>query len=220
MQNIIKTFETEYYGTERGVKNHSPLQIKPIYQYTTVVSIIVFISYPPLLWCSSLCLLIVPTIMIVQEKELGTIQQINVTPVRRLHFYPKIMPYWLVNQIGLPCCSPSSVASRPPLLRHPILSSCHFCLPHYSTQLPCCYCIQCNRDSSASHAHYPSSFILIFLLIRPVYHNLEDYAHMGTSHCLRQPPHLLPMWSYVWYTSKPPPSLIFSHISLFHDSSV
>ncbi len=39
---------------------------------------------------------------IVREKELGTIEQLNVTPVRRLHFIlGKMIPFWLIGLVGL-----------------------------------------------------------------------------------------------------------------------
>ncbi|MDR1553197.1 MAG: ABC transporter permease [Prevotellaceae bacterium] len=39
-----------------------------------------------------------PTLNIVSEKEAGTIEQINVTPVRRLQFiFAKLIPYWVIG---------------------------------------------------------------------------------------------------------------------------
>src|ERR1700744_4493917 len=38
---------------------------------------------------------------IVKEKEIGTIEQINVTPIKKYHFIlGKLIPYWLLGMIG------------------------------------------------------------------------------------------------------------------------
>ncbi|HHJ09750.1 MAG TPA: ABC transporter permease [Bacteroidetes bacterium] len=41
-------------------------------------------------------------INLVREKELGTIEQINVTPIRRIHFIPgKLIPFWIIALVEL-----------------------------------------------------------------------------------------------------------------------
>ncbi|MDR2911879.1 MAG: ABC transporter permease [Alistipes sp.] len=46
-----------------------------------------------------------PALNIVGEKEAGTIEQINVTPVRRLDFVlAKLIPYWLIGFVVLGVC--------------------------------------------------------------------------------------------------------------------
>lgn len=39
---------------------------------------------------------------IVREKEIGTIEQINVTPIKKYHFIlGKLIPFWLMSQVVL-----------------------------------------------------------------------------------------------------------------------
>lgn len=48
-----------------------------------------------------------PALNIVQEKENGTIQQMNVTPVSKLEFIlSKVIPYWIIGLIILTTCVP------------------------------------------------------------------------------------------------------------------
>jgi ABC-2 type transport system permease protein len=46
-----------------------------------------------------------PALNIVSEKEIGTIEQINVTPVKKLVFvFAKLIPYWIIGFIILTIC--------------------------------------------------------------------------------------------------------------------
>ena len=46
-----------------------------------------------------------PALNIVSEKETGTIEQINVTPVKKLMFiFSKLIPYWLIGFVVLSLC--------------------------------------------------------------------------------------------------------------------
>ena len=46
-----------------------------------------------------------PALNIVSEKEIGTIEQINVTPVSRLTFiFAKLIPYWIIGFVVLTLC--------------------------------------------------------------------------------------------------------------------
>ena len=46
-----------------------------------------------------------PTLNIVGEKESGTIEQINVTPVKKWQFIlAKLIPYWLIGMVVMTLC--------------------------------------------------------------------------------------------------------------------
>lgn len=46
-----------------------------------------------------------PALNIVGEKESGTFEQINVTPVRKIHFIlAKLIPYWVIGFVALTIC--------------------------------------------------------------------------------------------------------------------
>lgn len=50
---------------------------------------------------------ILPALNIVMEKEVGTIQQINVTPISKFKFIlSKILPYWVIGLLVLTVCIP------------------------------------------------------------------------------------------------------------------
>jgi len=50
----------------------------------------------------SLIALFLSGINIVKEKEIGTIEQLNVTPIRKVHFIiGKLLPFWLIGMVDL-----------------------------------------------------------------------------------------------------------------------
>lgn len=81
------------------------IDIMPQYRYNPHLDYKVFMV--PALMAMLLTLLtgFLPTLNIVGEKEKGTIEQINVTPVKKVTFIlAKLIPYWVIGFIVLTIC--------------------------------------------------------------------------------------------------------------------
>lgn len=75
------------------------LEIKPLYKYNKTLNYRFFMLPALIVILVTMYSGIFPGIMIVQEKEIGTHQQISVTPVARSTFIlSKIIPYWVIAQ--------------------------------------------------------------------------------------------------------------------------
>ena len=88
----------EEYGLDKHEVSMANLNIHPRYMFNTHLDYKVFMV--PGLMAMLLILLVgfLPALNIVSEKEKGTIEQINVTPVKRFDFIlSKLIPYWCVG---------------------------------------------------------------------------------------------------------------------------
>lgn len=103
VQSVIRDFSQELLR-ERAleVKVQSPIQVVPSFKYNARMDYKTFMLPAFIVLLTALLCGILPALNIVQEKEHGTIQQINVTPVRRFDFIlSKIIPYWVIGLIVL-----------------------------------------------------------------------------------------------------------------------
>lgn len=81
------------------------LEIVPLYKYNT--GLIYEIYMVPAIMVMVLAMVsgFLPALNIVSEKENGTIEQMNVTPVTRLKFIlSKLIPYWITGYVVLTIC--------------------------------------------------------------------------------------------------------------------
>ncbi len=102
---ILADFGTEI-SAANGLKNtNNTFGIVPQYRYNPHLDYKVFMV--PALMVTLLTMLcgFLPALNIVSEKESGTIEQINVTPVTRLSFvFSKLIPYWCLGFAILTFC--------------------------------------------------------------------------------------------------------------------
>lgn len=94
LSQIIADYAAELRPTAPG----AAMQMKPRYLYNTELDYKVFMI--PGLMAMLLILVVgfLPALNVVGEKEKGTIEQINVTPIRRFDFIlSKLIPYWTVG---------------------------------------------------------------------------------------------------------------------------
>ena len=85
-------------AAENGIIAKRPVQVKPRYLFNASLDYKPYMI--PALMAMTLILLVgfLPALNVVGEKEKGTIEQINVTPVSRLEFIlSKMIPYWTVG---------------------------------------------------------------------------------------------------------------------------
>ncbi len=90
------------YGREisadAGLASHYPVAIEPRYLFNQELDYKPYMI--PALMAMTLILLVgfLPALNVVSEKERGTIEQINVTPVGRIEFiHSKMIPYWTIG---------------------------------------------------------------------------------------------------------------------------
>ena len=97
LSQIIASYAREL-GDENGAVVINPVSVEPRYLFNTELEYKPYMI--PALMSMVLILLVgfLPALNIVGEKESGTIEQINVTPVSRIEFIlSKMIPYWSVG---------------------------------------------------------------------------------------------------------------------------
>ncbi|MGM9869662.1 MAG: ABC transporter permease [Sodaliphilus sp.] len=83
---------------ESGITTISPVSVEPRYLYNPTIDYKPYMI--PALMTMTLMLIVgfLPALNVVGEKERGTIEQINVTPISRIEFIlSKMIPYWTVG---------------------------------------------------------------------------------------------------------------------------
>ncbi|MCL2651940.1 MAG: ABC transporter permease, partial [Candidatus Azobacteroides sp.] len=103
MMGIVRDFA----GEIRGEKIQSPKAALPVIDIVTQSRFNPFMDYKMFMIPALMVVLMtivcgfLPALNIVNEKEIGTIEQINVTPVSKLMFIlGKLIPYWIIG-LGL-----------------------------------------------------------------------------------------------------------------------
>jgi ABC-2 type transport system permease protein len=78
------------------------LEVVPAYWYNPLLNYKTFMVPGLLVEIISLIIMFVSTLNIVREKEIGTIEQLNVTPIRKWQFIlGKLLPFWLAGLVQL-----------------------------------------------------------------------------------------------------------------------
>lgn len=108
LSSIMLGFGNEIRGEwiqTSGMSRLPVIEINPQNRYNTYMSYKVFMI-PALFVMLLTCLCgFLPALNIVSEKENGTIEQMNVTPVNKFYFIlAKLMPYWIMGFLVLTIC--------------------------------------------------------------------------------------------------------------------
>ncbi len=105
---IVVDFNREILGEEIRSKTGNPVpQIEIVPQYRFNPRLIYRVYMIPAIMIMMLAVIcgFLPALNIVSEKERGTIEQMNVTPVRKSMFIlAKLIPYWVVGFVVLTVC--------------------------------------------------------------------------------------------------------------------
>jgi ABC-2 type transport system permease protein len=109
IMQIVNDFSSELRGelinrlppqSRASIMNMPRVDIVPQYKYNPELDYKNFMIPGFMVLLLTLICGILPALNIVMEKENGTIQQINVTPVRRIHFIlAKLIPFWVVGLV-------------------------------------------------------------------------------------------------------------------------
>lgn len=101
----------ETYGRKTvGANHNSPLQVAkftvtPQYKFNPHLDYKVFMVPALMVMLLTMIVGFLPALNIVSEKEVGTIEQINVTPVKKITFVlAKLIPYWIIGFVVLTLC--------------------------------------------------------------------------------------------------------------------
>jgi ABC-2 type transport system permease protein len=103
--NIIHDFNAEV-GTDLGGEVHRAsipsMELIPLYRYNPTLKYEVFMVPALMIMILAMISGFLPALNIVGEKQSGTIEQMNVTPVKKSIFIlSKLIPYWIIGYIVL-----------------------------------------------------------------------------------------------------------------------
>jgi ABC-2 type transport system permease protein len=97
--------ELRQNATMPSVSNIPSFSIAPQYKFNPRLDYKVFMVPALMVMLLTMLCGFLPALNIVGEKEAGTIEQMNVTPVRKLDFVlAKLIPYWLIGFVVLGLC--------------------------------------------------------------------------------------------------------------------
>ena len=186
MLNVISDFASAQRA-ERGVGvgkgENGGVDVRPRFLFNALLDYKVFMVPGIIAMLLTLLIGYLPALNIVGEKEKGTIEQINVTPVSRRDFIlSKLVPYWI---IGLFMLLWSMLWARQRLAYNHVFP---VVLPHRVEPRPDCL------QLFFHHATGRPADVLLSHNIRPherSAHADSQYAALGAGHDIRQPLALL-----------------------------
>lgn len=99
MQALLRGYSEDLRGEDwRGAMGGGPVVVRATFRYNEKLDYKTFMLPAFIVLLTALVCGVLPALNIVQEKENGTIQQMNVTPVRRFDLIlSKMIPYWLIG---------------------------------------------------------------------------------------------------------------------------
>ncbi|MCK9624963.1 MAG: ABC transporter permease [Bacteroidales bacterium] len=101
LASIISDFTNEI-NEEGGVISQGGILLKPYFKFNPEMDYKVFMIPALMVMILTMICGSLPSLNIVSEKEIGTIEQINVTPVPKAIFIiAKLLPYWIIGFIVL-----------------------------------------------------------------------------------------------------------------------
>ena len=96
--NIIMDFNQELVvETLNGIEFKAPLQVSYSFWFNPELNYITYMVPGILVLLVTIIGMFLSAMNVVREKEIGTIEQINVSPVRKYHFViGKLLPFWII----------------------------------------------------------------------------------------------------------------------------
>jgi ABC-2 type transport system permease protein len=97
--NILNDFNLEIFP-EKGLMVKFGAEIKPLFKYNNRMDYKVFMVPALLVMILTLICGFLPAVSIVLEKEIGTMEQMNVSPIPKTIFIlAKLIPFWIIGFI-------------------------------------------------------------------------------------------------------------------------
>lgn len=99
MMALLRSYSDDLLQEDwRGALGQQPVVVRPTFRFNEKMDYKTYMLPAFIVLLTALVCGVLPALNIVQEKEAGTIQQINVTPVRRFDFIlSKVIPYWIIG---------------------------------------------------------------------------------------------------------------------------
>ena len=97
---VVQAYQDEVRPAtaQAAVATRGGLEVVPAYWYNPMLNYKTFMVPGILVEIISLIVMMVATLNIVREKEIGTIEQLNVTPIRKWQFIlGKLLPFWVAG---------------------------------------------------------------------------------------------------------------------------
>ena len=97
---IVQAYQAEVRPAtvQAALQTRGGLEVVPAYWYNPLLNYKTFMVPGLLVEIISLVVMLVATLNIVREKEIGTIEQLNVTPIHKWQFIlGKLLPFWLAG---------------------------------------------------------------------------------------------------------------------------
>lgn len=92
----------QWYGIPKTQAASAAINIIPAFWYNPDMNYKTFMVPAILVLLVTLIGMMLATLNIVREKEMGNIEQINVTPIRKIHFITgKLLPFWIIALVML-----------------------------------------------------------------------------------------------------------------------
>ena len=105
LQSIVRDFNTEVRNDWTQMPRFSPeinIDVRPSNWYNPLMNYKFFMVPGILVMLVTIVGSFLTSLNIVKEKEVGTIEQINVTPVKKYHFIlGKLIPFWILGMLIL-----------------------------------------------------------------------------------------------------------------------
>jgi ABC-2 type transport system permease protein len=101
--SIINDFNREIIIDQNPVLNSGiPIETKPLFWYNPELDYITYMVPGILVLLVTIIGMFLSGMNLVKEKEIGTIEQINVTPIKKYQFIAgKLIPFWIIALIDL-----------------------------------------------------------------------------------------------------------------------
>lgn len=104
INDFSSDIRTEWLQPSNGPQTPSFL-VLPQFRYNPLLRYPIFMVPAIMVMMMAIICGFLPALNIISEKESGTIEQINVTPVKRLTFIlAKLIPYWVIGFVVLTIC--------------------------------------------------------------------------------------------------------------------
>ncbi len=100
--SIIQDYNMELVPVEIRQRMHSPVNISPRFWYNPTLNYKFYMAPGVLVVLVTIIGMILSSLNMVREKEIGTIEQINVTPIHKYQFIlGKLIPFWIIGIVDL-----------------------------------------------------------------------------------------------------------------------
>ena len=104
LRELLHDFSQQIYPSQFELEQVGPT-VSSLYLYNNTLNYRYFMIPGLMVFVIILLAGFLPALNIVSEKEIGTIEQINVTPVKKSQFIlAKLIPYWLIGVVALTIC--------------------------------------------------------------------------------------------------------------------